>query len=132
MKLSQTNAGLLDMLLLFLQLPPYSCCTIVFKYSRRFHGEFIHTQLAIITLQSGLSIFLSTHSHTTHVLSLNLIREWRSPQSNVDSERQIFEKLFHGRLILFTLKSFCQKSKERNSSKKYFCSYFGLMPELGY
>ena len=38
-------------------------------------------------------------SHTTHVVSVNFIREWRDLQFNVDSERQIFEKLFHGRFI---------------------------------
>ena len=40
---------------------------------------------------------------------------------NVDSERQIFKKLSHGRFIYS--QSFCQKSAERKSPKKYF-SYF--------
>ena len=29
-------------------------------------------------------------SHTTHVVCVNFIREWRDLQFNVDSERQIF------------------------------------------
>ena len=33
---------------------------------------------------------------------------------------------------LFTLESFCQKSAERKSPKKYFFSYFVLMPGLEY
>ena len=60
-------------------------------------------------------------SHTTHVVYVSLIREWRDLQCNVDSERQIFEKLFHGRFIYS--QSFCKKSAERKSPKKYF-SYF--------
>ena len=39
----------------------------------------------------------------------------------VCSERQIFEELFHGRFIYS--QSFCQKSAEKKSPKKYF-SYF--------
>ena len=60
-------------------------------------------------------------SYTTHVACVNFIREWRDLQFNVDSERQIFEKLFLGRFIYS--QSFCQKSDEKKSSKKYF-SYF--------
>ena len=32
-------------------------------------------------------------------LTLVFIREWRNLQFNIDSERQIFEKLFHGSII---------------------------------
>ena len=38
-------------------------------------------------------------SHSTHIVCVNFIREWVDLQFNVDSERQIFEKLFHGRFI---------------------------------
>ena len=42
-----------------------------------------------------------------------------------------FEKLFHGTFI--DPQSFCQKSVERNSPKKYlFFSYFVLMSDLGF
>ena len=57
-------------------------------------------------------------SHTTHVVCVNFIHESRDLQFNVDSERQIFEKLFHGRFIYS--QSFCQKSADRKSPKKYF------------
>ena len=60
-------------------------------------------------------------SHITHVVCVNFIREWRDLQFNVDSEQQIFEKLFHGRFVYS--QSFCHKSAERKSPKKYF-SYF--------
>ena len=46
----------------------------------------------------------------------------------VDSERQIFEKLFMA--ILFYSQSFCQISAERISLKKYF-SYVVLRSGLG-
>ena len=42
--------------------------------------------------------------HTTHVMCVNFMREWRNLQFNVHSERQIFEKLFMA--ILFTLRVF--------------------------
>ena len=48
-------------------------------------------------------------SHTTYIVYVNFIHEWRDLQFKVDSERQIFEKLFMA--ILFAL-SFCQKSAE--------------------
>ena len=67
-------------------------------------------------------------SHTTHVMCVNFMREWRNIQFNVDSERQILEKLFHGNFIYS--QSFCQKSAERKSPKKYF-SYLVLMSGLG-
>ena len=41
-------------------------------------------------------------SNNTHVVFVNFICEWWNLQFKVDSERQIFEQLFHGRLILFT------------------------------
>ena len=69
-------------------------------------------------------------SHTTHFECVNFIREWRDLQFNVDSERQIFEKLSHGRLIYS--ESFCHKSAERKSPKKCFFPYFILMTDLRY
>ena len=47
-------------------------------------------------------------SHTTHVVCVNFIREWRVLQFNVVSELQIFETLFHGWFIYS--QRFCQKS----------------------
>ena len=51
-------------------------------------------------------------SHTTHVVCVNFI------QFNDDSKWQIFEKIFNA---MFTYSwSFCQKSVEKKSPKKYF------------
>ena len=58
----------------------------------------------------------SLASHTTN--GVIFIRERRDLQFNVDSERQFFEKLFHGSFIYS--QSFYQKSAERKSPKKYF------------
>ena len=52
------------------------------------------------------------------VTVINFIHGWRVLQFNVDSERQIFEKLFHDRFIYS--QSFYQKSTEKKSPKKYF------------
>ena len=52
-------------------------------------------------------------SHTAHVVCVHFIREWRDLQFNVDSKRQIYGKLFHGRFIYS--QSSCQKSAERKS-----------------
>ena len=38
-------------------------------------------------------------SHITHVVWVSFIRECRNLKFNIDSEQQIFEKLFHGRFI---------------------------------
>ena len=69
---------------------------------------------------------------------INFIYEWRHlqfkvvseyPQFKVVSERQnFFEKLFHGNFIYSS--SFCQKSAERKSPKKYF-SYFVFLQMSG-
>ena len=66
-------------------------------------------------------------SHTTYVVCVNFIHKWRDLQFEVDSEWQIWET-FHGNFIYS--QSFCQKSAERKSPKKYF-SYFVLMSGLG-
>ena len=84
-------------------------------------GTYIHTNIHNWPLQP-FSQDYGLASHTTFVVCVNFIREWRDLQFNVDSERQIFEKLFRGRFIYS--QSFCQKSAaERKSPKKYF-SYF--------
>ena len=44
-------------------------------------------------------------SHTTYVVCITFIRECRDLQLNVNSERQLFEKLFNGN-ILFLLSEF--------------------------
>ena len=66
-------------------------------------------------------------SHTTYVVCVNFVHEWRDLQFKVDSERQIFDKVFIA--IYIYSQSFCQKSAERKSPKKYFF-YFILMSGL--
>ena len=44
------------------------------------------------------SVRITLASHTTHVVCVNFIHEWRHLQFNVDSERQIFDKALHGSL----------------------------------
>ena len=71
----------------------------------------------------------SLASHTTYVLCVNFIRMWWDLEFNVDSERQIFEKLFQGFLFSEFLKEICW---EEIGEEIFFFSYFVLMPDLGY
>ena len=63
---------------------------------------YIHT-LVITIFHSGLRQI----SHTTYVLCFNYIHGWWDLQFKVDSERQIFEKLFVA--FLFTLRVFARR-----------------------
>ena len=85
--------------------------------SSQINTQNIHTYIHNWPLQP-FSQDYGLDSHTIHVVCVNFIPEWRDLQLNVDSERQIFEKLFHGRFIYS--QSFCQKSAERKLPKKYF------------
>ena len=58
-------------------------------------------------------------SHTIYVVCVNFIHKWRDLQFTVDSERQIFLRNFSWQ-FLFDSQSFCRKSAERKSPKKYF------------
>ena len=89
--------------------------------------HYIHTYIYNWSLQP-FSQDYSLASHTTHVVYVNFIRDWRDLQFNDDSERQIFEKLFHGWFIYS--QSFCQKTAERKSPKKYFSYFIILMTDL--
>ena len=80
-------------------------------------NPWLHTYIRNWPLQP-FSQYYDLGSHTTHVVCVKFIREWWDLQFNVDSKRQIFEKLFHGRFIYS--QSFCQKSAERKSAKKYY------------
>ena len=98
-----------------------------FEYEQR---RFIHTYTHNWPLQP-FSQDYGLASHTTHIVCVNFfICEWRDLQFNADSELQIFEKLFHGRSIYS--QSFCQKSAERKSPKKYFSYFNFFMIDLGY
>ena len=75
----------------------------------------LHTYIHNWPLQS-FSQDYGLASHTTHAVNVNFIRERRELQFNVDSERQIFENLFHGNFIYS--QSFCRNllrgSRRRN------------------
>ena len=60
-------------------------------------------------------------SNTTNVMCVNFIYEWRDLQFKVDSERQIFEKLF--KEISFALKVF-GRNLLRGSRRRNILSYF--------
>ena len=63
---------------------------------------------------------------------VNFTSGWPNLQFKADSERQIFEKLFHGDFSLNFTQSFCQNSAERKSPKIYsFHSFFVLMSDCG-
>ena len=54
----------------------------------------MHWPLQLFNQNYGLS------SHTNHVVCVHFISEWLYLQFNVNFERKIFEKLFHGGFIL--------------------------------
>ena len=60
-------------------------------------------------------------SHTTYVVCVNFIHKWRDLQFKIDYERQSFWKTFHGNFICS--QSFCPKSAERKSLKKYLTKF---------
>ena len=68
-------------------------------------------------------------SHTTYVVCANFIHKWPDLRFKVDSERQTFLRKFSWQFLFYS-QSFCQKSAERKSPKKYFL-YFILMSGLG-
>ena len=64
-------------------------------------------------------------SHT--IVCFNFIHEWRVVRFKFDCERRICGEVFNA--ILFYLKSFCLKSTERKSTKKYFI-IFGFVRHI--
>ena len=84
----------------------------------------LHTYTYIIGHYNPSVRIIDLVSHTTYVVSVNFIHKWRGPYSLKPTPNdRFFEKLFMA--ILFDAQSFCQKSAERKSPKKYF-SYFGF------
>ena len=67
-------------------------------------------------------------SHTTHAVCDNFIHEWRDLQCNVNSVRQISEKLSHGR-PMYSQSNMLRRNCRRNI---FFFSYFVLVPDLWY
>ena len=68
-------------------------------------------------------------SHTTYVC-VNFIREWRDLQFNVDFARQIFWETFSWQVYLLRVFARNLLRNWQKSPKKYFFSYFVLMPDL--
>ena len=102
---------------------------VIFVYCLLFYFEFAD-KIYIIGHYNPLVRIIDLVSHTICVVYVNFIHKWRDLLFKVDSEWQIFffEKLFMA--IFIYSQSFCQKSDERKSLKKYF-SYFVLMSSLG-
>ena len=71
------------------------------NFFQRLCSIYIHTYIHNWPLQP-ISQDYGLASHTTHVVCVNFMREWWGLQFNVDSERQIFEKLFHGNFYLLS------------------------------
>ena len=65
-------------------------------------------------------------SHTTYVVCSNFIHECHDLKFKVDSQGQIFEKIFWD---VYLFSEFWQKSAEKKSPKKYF-HIFVLMSDL--
>ena len=83
--------------------------SLLLNITRKYELSNSHTYIHNWLLQA-FSQDYGLASHTSHDVCVNFIHEWLDLQFNVDSERQIFEKLFHG--SLFYSQSFCQKSAE--------------------
>ena len=104
------------------------------KFSRAFvsrniiSNDYIHTYIHNWLLQP-FSQNYDPVSHTTYVVCVNFLHTWRDLQFKVDSEWQIFEKLFMA--ILFTLRAFARNllrgSRRRNIS---FLFRFDIWPGI--
>ena len=96
-----------------------------FNATKRYmHQNYTYTHIHIHNwpLQS-FSQDYGLASHTTHVVCVNFIRERRDLEFNGDSERQIFEKLFHGSFIYS--QSFCW---EEVAEEIFFYIYILYIP----
>ena len=79
--------------------------------------RFLHTY---IICHYNLSVrIIDLVSYTTYVVCFNFICKWRNLLFNVDSEWQIVLRNFSWLIFIYS-KSFCQKSVEKQSPKKYF------------
>ena len=65
---------------------------------RKIPSRFIHKHIHFWPIKP-FSQDYSLAYHTTHVVCVHFMHEWWDLQFNVDSERQIFETIFHGRNI---------------------------------
>ena len=90
-----------------------SCVKATLEVQLEFSQSCVKTTHSSVRIQSVLYEDTLRVKRSDHFRS-----ECRDLRFKVDSERQIFKKLFHGRFIYS--ESFCQKSAERKSQKKYF------------
>ena len=94
---------------------------IIFVFEA-FIYHFKNTISILVTILScSLQLFSQDYNlafHSTYVVCVNFIHEYRDLQFKVDYDRQFFEKNFSGNFI-YSL-SFCQKSAERKTPKNYF------------
>ena len=97
---------------------PFVCSSLLYALHTDIDTYIHNWRLQPFSQDYGLA------SHISHVECVNCIYQWRELQFNVESERQIFKKLFHRRFIYS--QRFCLKSAERKSSKKYIFSYLVL------
>ena len=88
----------------------------------------------IIRWKANVRVPGQTSKQSTNSISLAISTQQisdKNVQFEVDSERQIyFEKLFLDSFIYS--QSFCQKSAETKSSKKYFFIFRWLLADLEY
>ena len=90
------------------------------KFLRHMVNTYIHTYIIGYYNPSVWIIYLA--SHTTYVVYVIFIRKCRDLQFKVDSERQIFDKLFI--TILFTLTVFARNLLRGIRPRNTFCILF--------
>ena len=100
--------------------------------AKRVHNHirstYIHTYIHNWPLQHFSQDF-GLASHTTHVVCVNFISEWRDLQFNVDSERHFLRNFFMAGL--FTLRVFARNLLRGSRRRNIFHISF-LMTDLGY
>ena len=102
---------------------------VVMVYDNQFEAERCKGRYKDVLIPYSESILL----HYLVFYSTNNIHEWRDLQFKVDSERQIFEKLFIA--IFFYSKNFYQKALSRRRNIFSYCimlemSVLGFKPWL--
>ena len=95
----------------------YGCCRYLDEIAeRQCYPYRIHTN---IIGHYNLSVrIIDLVSHTTYVVCVNFIHKWRDLQFKVDSERQIFEKLFMA--AFFTPRVFARNLLRGNRRRNTF------------
>ena len=114
-----------------------NCTKLHYSFSGRWHfklevvGRHCWNYISRFIHNSSLQSFSQEYglaSHTTHVVCVNFIHEWRDLRFNINLEWQIFEKLFHSRFIL--LSEFLPQICWGENADEFFFSNFVLMSDL--